>query len=152
MTRLYMHLPCLSELVFPYARGSDLKITVWVWSVDGMIPAGWNRSTLKKKTCLIFILHHKSHMYWPETRLEPPGLEAGSCAPSHGAAGAKIQNYSCIPFHFCSFNRWNKLYANRCMWKDPVFQSTCVVCLTPNTIHYVNAYTNQTENIYFGLT
>jgi len=49
MTRLHVHLLCLSELVFPYARGSDLTITVRVWSVDGMIPAGWNRSALKKK-------------------------------------------------------------------------------------------------------
>lgn len=152
MTRLHARLPCLGELVFPYARGTDLKITVWVWSIDGMIQSGWNRSTLKKKFLSFFTLHHKVHMYWPETELEPPGLEAGACAPIHGADGAKIYNYACATFHFCSFNPWNKSYANRCVWKDAAFQSTCVVCLTPNTIQYVNAYTNQTENLYFGLT
>jgi hypothetical protein len=53
MTQLSAHLPCLSELVFPYARGTDFKdngmsVKHW-WNDTGRVKSKYS----EKETCLI---------------------------------------------------------------------------------------------------
>jgi len=76
---------CISLCSGNRFKDNGMSVEHW-WNDTGRVKSKYS----EKETCLVVTLHNKSHMYWPETQLEPPGLEAGACAPSHGAAGAKI--------------------------------------------------------------